>query len=82
MDDVELFIPIAGMIDKVKELQRLEKELKKLDKEICFLKNKLENSDFKQKAPADIINKETSKLEQSEINKAKLLKQQHLIEQL
>jgi valyl-tRNA synthetase len=80
--EMELLIPMAGIIDKEAELGRLEKELAKLEKDIIFVEGKLNNPKFTDKAPRDIINKEKEKLTQAKLTKEKLLQHQHTIKSL
>lgn len=80
--DLELLIPMAGIIDKDAELTRLEKELAKLDKDIALAEGKLNNPTFSEKAPADIISKEREKLAQAELTRGKLLHHRMTIEAL
>ena len=80
--DLELLIPMADLIDKEAELARLEKELAKLDKDILFIDGKLNNPNFTDKAPADIISKEQEKLAQAQLTKEKLLHHQATIKTL
>jgi valyl-tRNA synthetase len=80
--DMELLIPMAGLIDKEAELGRLEKEIAKLDKDITFIQGKLNNPKFTDKAPADIISKEKEKLAQAQAVKEKLLHHQGTIKAL
>jgi valyl-tRNA synthetase len=58
---VEVYIPLAGMIDIANEKSRLEKELKEAESHIERLE-KLLSSDFANKAPAAVIDKEREKL--------------------
>ncbi len=80
--EMELLIPIAGLIDKEAELSRLHKEIIKLDKEIAQAEGKLNNQKFTDKAPADIIAKEHDKLAQAKLTKDKLLYHKKTIESL
>lgn len=59
---MEVLVPMAGIIDKDAELARLLKELDKLDKEIARLDGKLSNAGFVSKAPAEVVEKERAKL--------------------
>lgn len=79
---LELLIPMAGLIDKNAELSRLQKEISKLDKDIQLAESKLNNPNFADKAPADIIAKEKEKLTQAKTAKDKLLAHQKTIETL
>ncbi|KTD32051.1 valine--tRNA ligase [Legionella israelensis] len=80
--EIELLIPMAGLIDKSSELSRLNKELSKLDKDIAQAESKLHNPHFVDKAPADVIVKERNKLEQSQLAREKLLNHKSMIEKL
>ena len=80
--DIELLIPMAGLIDKVAELGRLEKELGRLEKEVKFIEGKLHNEKFTDKAPAEIIKKEKEKLAQAKMTLQKLLHHQLTIKNL
>ncbi len=60
--EVEVYVPLAGVIDLAKEIQRLEKEVEGLQKEIARCEGKLNNPGFTAKAPADVIAKEQEKL--------------------
>jgi valyl-tRNA synthetase len=80
--ELELLIPMAGIIDKDAELNRLLKEIAKFDKEIAQSKNKLSNSQFTENAPAEVIQKEHDRLAQSELARNKLLTHQKTIEAL
>ncbi|EJL6310339.1 valine--tRNA ligase [Vibrio cholerae] len=58
----ELMIPIAGLIDKDAELDRLAKEIAKTQGEIARIEGKLGNEGFVAKAPEAVITKEREKL--------------------
>jgi len=59
---VEIYLPLAGMVDLAEEKTRLEKELKEAESHIERLE-KLLSSDFANKAPAALVQKEREKLE-------------------
>jgi valyl-tRNA synthetase len=59
---VEIYIPLAGMVDLANDKPRLEKELKEAQSHIERLE-KLLSSDFANKAPAALVAKEREKLE-------------------
>ncbi len=73
--EMEIFVPMAGVIDKDAELARLNKELGKLNKEIGRLKGKLSNEKFIANAPDDVIAKERQKLSEAESAVARLEEQ-------
>lgn len=72
---MEVLVPMAGLIDKDKEIVRLDKEIDKLGKEIERIEKKLGNQGFVAKAPADVIAKEKEKMAGYERDQAKLKEQ-------
>ncbi len=64
--DMEVLVPIAGLIDKEAELARLDKEIQKLTADAQKTTGKLSNASFVEKAPADVIEKERTKLAEAE----------------
>jgi len=50
-----LFVPLEGIIDFDKETMRLEKEINKLKKELNTVSGKLENENFLNKAPREVV---------------------------
>jgi len=58
---IEIYIPLAGMVDPANEKTRLEKELKDTEAQIERLE-KLLASDFANKAPGPVVGKEREKL--------------------
>lgn len=67
------FMPMGELVDKDKELARLEKEQKAAQKDIDFLSGKLSNQGFLAKAPAQQIEAEKAKLEKAQEKMAKIL---------
>ena len=57
----ELFMPLLDLVDKDKELERLNKEIKKLEGEIDRIDKKLGNQGFVAKAPAAVVDAEKEK---------------------
>lgn len=57
----ELFMPLLDLVDKEKELDRLNKEVKKLEGEIERIDKKLGNQGFVAKAPESVVNAEKEK---------------------
>ncbi len=61
--DTEIYVMLEGLMDWKSELKRLEKELKKVEKDLDFLSRKLQNYEFLEKAPKNIVEKEMEKYE-------------------
>jgi len=70
--DLQVFVPLKGLVDVAEEEKRLLKEIGKLDKEIELFSKKLENPSFVDRAPADIVAKEKAKLADVTAKKALL----------
>ncbi len=80
--DMQVLVPMAGLIDKDAELARLDKEIARLDGEVKRVGGKLSNAGFVDKAPAEVIDKERAKLAEAEQAKARLLEQRQRIASL
>jgi valyl-tRNA synthetase len=52
-----IYVRLEGVIDFVREIDRLEKDLGKAAKELSSFVRKLQNQDFLAKAPADVVAK-------------------------
>jgi len=59
--DVEIFVPLVGVIDLDVERQRLKKEIGGLEKALGGLEKKLNNRGFLSNAPAEVVAKEREK---------------------
>jgi len=64
--DMEVLVPMAGLIDVDAEMARLGREQEKLTKEIGRLSGKLGNAKFVDNAPADVVAREKEKLSNAE----------------
>ena len=80
--DMEILIPMAGLIDKDAELARLNKAIEKTEKDLARVQGKLSNEKFVSNAPDAVIEKERSKLDEAEKQLAKLREQHSTISAL
>lgn len=71
-DSARIFIPLDDLVDREKEIARLEKEKKSVQKDIDFSSNKLNNQGFIAKAPAAQIENEKAKLAKAQEKMAKI----------
>ena len=62
VDQMEILVPMADLIDKEAEITRLGKEVDKLSKEVNRISGKLSNANFIDKAPPEVVAKEQDKL--------------------
>jgi valyl-tRNA synthetase len=70
--DATLYVSLAGVVDFDKEIKRLEKALTKLDKETLGFAKKLENPNYVQKAPAEVVAATRERFEAAQTKQAKL----------
>jgi len=82
LGEMEILIPMAGLIDKEAELARIAKALEKVEKDHDRTQGKLSNENFVGKAPAAVIDKEKAKLEDFKLQIEKLKEQQQTIQDL
>ena len=58
LPNMEVYVPLLGLVDFQEEKKRLEKEIRKVQSDIEFVARKLANPNFLEKAPAEIVQKE------------------------
>lgn len=80
--EMRILIPLAGLIDKQAELQRLGKEIEKLRKELQKLTEKLENPKFIARAPVDVVEKDKQRVAEMSASLQQLEAQQVKIQGL
>ncbi len=59
--EMDIFIPLEGKINFTEEKNRVEKELNKIEKDIIVLVKKLSNKNFIDKAPPEVIEKDSQR---------------------
>lgn len=69
---IEVILPLEGMIDIDKEIERLEKEYGEMISEIKRAEGKLANKGFVNKAPKELVNRERKKLKEYQDKKMML----------
>ena len=62
LNDLNIYLPLGSLVDINQEIERLEKELKKLNGEIKRGEGMLSNPNFTNKAPEAKVNNEREKL--------------------
>lgn len=80
--DMEVLVPMAGLIDKDAELARLQKEIDKASKDLQRIEGKLSNESFVAKAPEAVVAKERAKCDDLKLAVSKLEDQKASIESL
>jgi valyl-tRNA synthetase len=71
---VEIYLPLAGMFDVEAERTRLEYELGEVSRQISRLTTLLDGA-FSERAPAEVVEKERSRLGDLRVSKEKLTAQ-------
>jgi valyl-tRNA synthetase len=60
--DVEVVVPLAGLVDIEAEKKRIEKEIGKAEKEIAAVERRLGNQEFVARAPAEVVDEVRTRL--------------------
>jgi len=71
-DAARIFIPMDELIDREKEIARLNAEKAKVEKEIAAVNGKLANQGFVAKAPAAVVDAERARLAKAQERLAKI----------
>ncbi|HAP32657.1 MAG TPA: valine--tRNA ligase, partial [Firmicutes bacterium] len=71
--EIEIYLPLQGVLDLEQERARLQKELQYIEGELQKSLAKLENGQFTQKAPPEVVAKERRKEEECRQKRDKLL---------
>ena len=61
MDNIEIFVPLKGLVDIKKEKERLNKKAEELKKELSGVEKKLKNKNFMEKAKKEAVEKVKNK---------------------
>ena len=72
---MEILVPMAGIIDKDAEIARLTKESNKLQQDIERTEAKLDNAAFVEKAPAEVVETERKRVNENKLAVEKLREQ-------
>ncbi|HTK08546.1 MAG TPA: valine--tRNA ligase [Ktedonobacteraceae bacterium] len=71
-ESVEVYLPLAGMLDLGKEVARLDKEIGQVQQDIARVQGKLANENFVARAKPEVVEKEREKLAGQEERLGKL----------
>ncbi len=58
---MEIYVPLAGLVDLAEERERLKKEIGKAEAEIANLSKRLDNPSFVSRAPPEVVEKDTAR---------------------
>ncbi|MBS40963.1 MAG: hypothetical protein CMM83_04495 [Rhodospirillales bacterium] len=62
LENVTYFLPVGSLIDKTKEIRRLNKKISEIESEIIGLEKKLSNTNFTSKAPFEVVEENQERL--------------------
>ncbi len=79
--DIEVVVPLAGIVDIEAERTRLTRECQKLDAELSDVVRKLANDGFVAKAKPEVVDRERARRERLETERAKLVESLALLEE-
>ena len=80
--DAKLYIPMGQLVDVAKELERLDKELEKANKNLAMIEGKLSNENFVARAPEAVVNAEKEKAEKARSLITQLMQSREALEKL
>jgi valyl-tRNA synthetase len=72
IDGLQVFLPVEGLIDVEKEVERIKREISKVARDIEVSQKKLSNPNFLSRAPEEVVEKEKEKLEELSLKKQKM----------
>ena len=70
--NIELFVPLKGLIDLNQEIARLEKQIEDMNGRLNTINRKLENKNFIDRAPKDVVSHEKNKKDDYELQLKKI----------
>jgi valyl-tRNA synthetase len=70
--DIEIYVPLKGLVDVEAELVKLSKEREKVEIKLRQINGKLGNAKFLANAPADVVDKEKGKKDELDSRLAKI----------
>ena len=79
VDNMEIFIPLKGIIDFDIEKKRLQKRIKELNNHLIGANSKLKNKEFLKRAPKNIVDREKEKKEDMVLELEKITKNYDMI---
>lgn len=80
--DIEMYVPLKGLVDVDKEREKLGRERKKIEVSLKQINGKLGNAKFLANAPAAIVEKEQGKKTELEAKLAKVAESERRLEEI
>lgn len=70
--DLDIYIPLEGLVDFEVEIKRLEKEITKLKEDNARRQKRLEDSNFLSRADPEVVEQEKEKVMENTIKQTRL----------
>ncbi|GMU61557.1 MAG: valine--tRNA ligase [Myxococcaceae bacterium] len=70
--NMEIYVPLAGIVDLAEERERIKKEIEKAEKEIATINKKFDNPNYAARAPAELVEKDKARVAELESRIQKL----------
>ena len=80
--DTEILVGLKGLVDIGKELTRIERETKKVEKDVAVMTKKLGSPAFREKAPADVVAESEAQLAALQRTLARLAEAKEIAKEL
>ena len=61
LDRLQVFVPVADLVDIARERARLEKQLEDCQRQLTAVEGRLANEEFRSKAPSEVVERETER---------------------
>ena len=72
IEGLQIFLPVEGLVDVEKEVERIKREISKVSKDVELSQRKLSNPDFVERAPEEVVEKEKERFEELSSKKRKM----------
>jgi len=80
--EIEVRVMLKGLVDATHEAARIERELKKIDKDLAGTEKKLSSPNFVDKAPPEVVAEAKARLEELKVARKRLEDGKGLIDEL
>jgi valyl-tRNA synthetase len=80
--DVEVIVMLRGLVDPRKEAERIERALKRIEKDVATLEKRLSNASFVSNAPPEVVAETREQKAGLERQRERLLEAQGLVDEL
>lgn len=81
-NDIEIFVPLKGLVDVESELAKLMRERKKIEVKLAQVNGKLSNNKFLANAPDEVVAKEQEKKAGFDVKMAKIVEAEERLKKL